>query len=421
MIEDESEEPLGAGGVATSTAEKLRGKSRMEEIEIVGEHRPVYRDTNLQIVFGVTLMAVLGVSSITPAFPKIVEELGISLQSVGYLITAFTLPGVLLTGFLGILADQFGRKRVLVPSLLIFAIAGAACAFARDFHLLLLLRFLQGAGAAGMGAINITIIGDLYAGRERTAAMGCNSSVLSVGTASYPAIGGALATVGWFYPFLLPLAAIPVAVAVYFSLDNPEPSRPQHFREYLSDVWKAIAHRQVLAMFVVGTLTFMILYGSFLAYFPLFVGGSFAVSPFTVGLVMSVSSLATGITSSQSGRLAGALSERALIGVSCLLYAVALLAIPLISNLWVLTIPVAIFGIGHGINLPSLLALITGESPMEQRGALMAVNGMVLRLGQTLGPLVMGIAFTVAGMSGVFVSGAVCALLMLVVVLTLMR
>jgi len=407
--------------VATSTAEKLHWKSRMEEIGIVGEHKPVYRDTNLQIVFGVTLMAVLGVSSITPAFPIIVDELGISPQSVGYLITAFTLPGVLLTGFLGILADQFGRKRILVPSLLLFAIAGAACAFARDFRPLLLLRFLQGAGAAGMGAINFTIIGDLYTGQERTAAMGCNSSVVSVGTASYPAIGGALATLGWFYPFLLPLAAIPVAVAVYFSLDNPEPSRPQHFREYLADVWRVIANRQVLAMFVVGTLTFMILYGSYLAYFPLFVSGSFAVSPFTVGLVMSVSSLATGITSSQSGRLAGALSERALIGVSCLLYVVALLAIPLISNLWLLTIPVAIFGIGQGINLPSLMALITGEAPMEQRGALMAVNGMVLRLGQTLGPLVMGIAFTVAGTSGVFVGGALCALLMLIVVLTVMR
>jgi predicted MFS family arabinose efflux permease len=310
---------------------------------------------------------------------------------------------------------------VLVPSLLIFAIAGAACAFARDFRLLLLLRFLQGAGAAGIGAINITIIGDLYAGRERTAAMGCNSSVLSMGTASYPTVGGALATLGWFYPFLLPLVAIPVALAVHFSLDNPEPSRPEDFRQYLADVWKVLAHRRVLGMMVVGTLTFVILYGTYLAYFPLFVSGTFHVSPLTVGLVMSISSLVTGITSSQSGRLVKFLSERALIGVSCLLYMVAALAIPLVTNLWWLTIPVAIFGVAHGINLPSLLALITAQAPMEQRGGLMAVNGVVLRLGQTLGPLVMGLAFTAAGMSGVFFSGAVCTLVMLVVVVTALR
>ena len=392
----------------------------MEEIGFVGEHRPVYRDKNLQIVFGVTLMAVLGVSSITPAFPRIVEELGISPQAVGYLITAFTLPGVLLTAFLGILADQFGRKRVLVPALLIFAIAGTACAFARDFRLLLLLRFLQGAGAAGLGAINVTIIGDLYTGQERVAAMGCNSSVLSVGTASYPAIGGALATLGWFYPFLLPLAAIPVAVAVLFSLENPEPSRSQDFRQYLADAWKVMANRRVAALFALGTLTFIIYYGSYLAYFPLLITDTFGVSLFVVGLIVSAASVATALASSQSGRLAGMFSARALIGISCLLYAVPLVAIPMVSRVWLYLIPVSIFGVAQGINMPSLMTLLAEQAPMDQRGAVMSVNGMVLRLGQTLGPLVMGVMLSVAGMGAVFIAGAVCAVLMLIVVLTVM-
>jgi len=389
------------------------------EAECVGG--PIYRDTNLQIVFGVTLMAVLGVSSITPAFPSIVRELDISPQAVGSLITAFTLPGVLLTGFLGLLADQVGRKRVLIPALLIFALAGAACAFARDFRILLLLRFFQGAGAAGLGAINITIIGDLYAGPDRTSAMGCNSSVLSVGTASYPAIGGALATFGWFYPFLLPLAAIPVALAVFFSLENPEPSRPPDFREYLGRVWEVMATRRVLALFIVGVFTFIILYGAFMTYFPLLLGDTFSVSPFAVGLVMSVSSLATAVTSSQVGRLSLSFSERRLMGAACILYGLALVTIPLMPNLWLMAIPVSIFGIAQGMNMPSLMALLAGECAMEQRGALMSVNGMVLRLGQTLGPLVMGSIYAGAGFSGVYLAGAGFAVIMFMVVLTVMR
>jgi len=393
----------------------------MDESATVVGSRPVYRDTNLQIIFGVTLMAVLGVASITPAFPRIVEELGISPQAVGSLITVFTLPGVFLTAFLGVLADQFGRKRILVPALLLFAIAGCACAFARDFRLLLLLRFLQGAGAAGLGAMNVTIIGDLYTGQERAAAMGCNSSVLSVGTASYPAIGGALATFGWFYPFLLPLAAIPVAVAVLFSLDSPEPSRPQDFRQYLADAWKVMANRRVAALFLVGTLTFIIYYGSYLAYFPLLIRGNFGVSLFVVGLIVSAASVATALTASQSGRLAGMFSARALIGVSCLLYAVPLVAIPLVSRPWLYLIPVSIFGAAQGINMPSMMALLAELAPMDQRGAMMSVNGMVLRLGQTLGPLVMGAVLTISGLTGVFFGGAVCALVMLVVVLVVMN
>jgi MFS family permease len=61
----------------------------------------------------------MGISGITPAFPKIIKELGISTQSVGLLITVFTMPGVILTPLLGILADHYGRKRVLIPSLVI--------------------------------------------------------------------------------------------------------------------------------------------------------------------------------------------------------------------------------------------------------------------------------------------------------------
>ena len=93
------------------------------------------------------------------------------------------MPGVFLTPVGDVLSYKFGRKTVLIPSLLLFVVAGGACALARDFELLLGLRVLQGVGAAALGATtNVTLIGELFAGRERTAALGYNSSVLSTGT-----------------------------------------------------------------------------------------------------------------------------------------------------------------------------------------------------------------------------------------------
>ena len=189
--------------------------------------RKVYKDHNLHMLWGVTLMAVLGVSSVTPAFPAISREFGISGGQVGLLITVFTLPGIVLTPVLGVLSDRYGRKKILVPALSLFGAAGGAYVFARDFQLLLLLRAFQGMGAAALGTLNVTVIGDIYGGRERSAALGLNSSVLSVGTAGYPAIGGLLATFGWFYPFALPVVAIPIGVLVLFSLRNPEPLNEQ--------------------------------------------------------------------------------------------------------------------------------------------------------------------------------------------------
>ena len=61
-----------------------------------------YRSLELQAIFGVTLMAVLGVASIAPALPRIAETLEVSAGSVSLLVTAFTLPGVILTTFAGI-------------------------------------------------------------------------------------------------------------------------------------------------------------------------------------------------------------------------------------------------------------------------------------------------------------------------------
>ncbi len=395
----------------------------MKSVEIGDQsksRKPIYLDANLQVVFGVTLMAVLGVASITPAFPNVVQELRISATEIGLLITVFTFPGVLLTLVLGVFADRFGRKKILVPSLMLFGIAGGACGFAHDFNLLLLLRFIQGIGAASLGSLNVTIIGDLYSGKERAAAMGYNASVLSVGIASYPAIGGALAMLGWYYPFFLPITAIPIGLLVLFSLRNPEPKSKQHLKEYLSSVLHGIKNRQALGIFIASIMSFIILYGSYLTYFPLLLGDSFGATPLIIGLIMSGTSLATALTSSQLGRLSKIYSKRTLLKAAFILYALGLAIIPVAPTLLVLLIPTILFGIGHGINIPSIQILLAELAPTEHRAAFMAIYGTVLRLGQTLGPLLMGAVFSIWGISGAFYTGsAFCVGALILVFLTI--
>jgi MFS family permease len=71
-----------------------------------------------------------------------------------------------------VLADRVGRKKIFVPSLVLFGIAGTDCAFARDFNLLLWFLFLQGIGAASLHSLTIALISDLYSGTRRTTAIG---------------------------------------------------------------------------------------------------------------------------------------------------------------------------------------------------------------------------------------------------------
>ena len=278
--------------------------------------QPVWKDHNLHVVWGVTLMAVLGTSSVTPAFPRIVQELGISPGQVVLLITFFTLPGVLLTPLAGVLSDRFGRKTILVPSLLLFGIAGGACVLMRDFEWLLGLRALQGVGAAALGSTNVTLIGDLFSGDDRTEALGYNSSALSLGTAGYPAIGGALATFAWYYPFALPLLAVPVAFVTMFALHNPEPENEQGLKEYFGSVWEHVKDRRVVGLLVGTLVTFAILFGSLITYLPILMNEFFRASPLVIGVVVASSSLTTALVSTQIRRLSSRFSEEVLIRIS---------------------------------------------------------------------------------------------------------
>jgi len=297
---------------------------------------PVYIDRNLQIIFLITLMAVLGVASITPAFPRLARELNISAYSVSMLIIFFTFPAIILTPVLGIIADRYGRKKVLVPSLLLFGIAGALCGFTRRFDVLLVLRFFQGAGAASLGFLNVTLIGDMFSNKSRTEAMGYNSSVLSVATASYPFLGGLLASIEWYYPFFLPIFSIPVAIIVMLRLSNPEPSVNQAIKRYLISAWMILKTRQAVTYFLASFVTFVILYGSYLIYFPFLLEKLFNTSPFIIGVMLSCMSVITAVTSSQLGKLSGILNVKNLLKISFFLYSSALIIIPLISNIWLL-------------------------------------------------------------------------------------
>ncbi len=390
-----------------------------------GAVRKVYKDHNLHVLFFITLMAVLGVTSVTPSFPRVVEAFDISRGQVGLLITMFTLPGIVLTPVLGIMSDRYGRKKILVPALLIFGLAGGLAALSTTFGMLLTLRFFQGMGAAALGTLNVTVIGDIYTGRERSAALGYNSSVLSTGTATYPGIGGLLATFGWFYPFLLPLFAIPIAFVVLFSLHNPEPVNDQTLKEFFKgvfgNVWPRLKNVKILGLLGASLITFIVLFGAQLAYFPILMSERFGAPPVIIGVVLSSASLTTALTSSQLGRLTGYFTEKTLLKVAFVLYSIALAIASLTPTLWLLLVPAAILGVANGINVPNIFSLLNEVAPNDNRGAFLSVNGMILRLGQTIGPLFMATIAVPLGLTGAYLAAAAVALAAFAMVLFILR
>ncbi|MEL7243113.1 MAG: MFS transporter [Cyanobacteria bacterium J06643_5] len=370
----------------------------------------IAQDKNLYIIIGVTLISIMGGQTVAPILPSLTEVFNVSTREIELVMTLFVLPIGLATPVLGVLADRIGLKKVLIPALILFAVAGASIAFANTFTSVLGLRFLQGLGAAPLDALSLTMIAMLYQGRMLGTAMSINAAVIGISSAIYPLLGGALGSFNWSYPFLLSVLAFPLVMLVIMVLKLP--SRPPNVKQeslkvYLKGTWKSVNNRSVLGLlFAVGTI-FMIQFGAFITYVPIFAGVNLGASGFMNGIILCVMSLAVAISAAQLGWLIQRFSEIALIKAAFILSAIALIMVPLMTNPWLLLIPNILFGISLAFALPSSQALLAGLSAQDSRAGFMAVNASVQSLGQALGPILGGVAIAFGGIKVVFFSAAI--------------
>ena len=226
---------------------------------------------------------------------------------------------------------------------------------------------------------------------------------------------------GWQYPFLLPFLAIPVGMMVLFCLKNPEPKKPQKLKEYLARTWRNINRRTVWGLFIVNVLLFVILYGAYLSYFPLLLEERLNATSLHIGLFMSGFSFVTATTSSQLRKINRRIKTGNQIYISIVLYMISMTVIAFAREWWQLIIPLITFGIGHGIMIPAIQTQLVGFAPLSERAGFMSINSMVLRLGQTIGPLFIAIFYAVGGTGSAFLGGTLVAFIMLIVSMTLVK
>jgi len=172
---------------------------------------------------------------------------------------------------------------------------------------------------------------------------------------------------------------------------------------------------------MIGILTFVILYGAIITYNPFLMHQKFGLSAPKIGLVISLSSLTMALFASQAGRLSHRFGKIPLIRAAFVLYVIVCMMLPHMDNVYLFIIPILIFGCAQGLNMPNFQTAIADLAPDNQRGAFMSLNGMVLRLGQTLGPLVVGFGDRIGGLLGAYYTAAFAAVLGLVILFTIVR
>ena len=375
-------------------------------------------DTNLLIIVCISFISISGVVSINPIMPNIAKSLQIAPQNIGLIMTSFLIPTTFGTLIFGALADRFGRKKILIPSLILFGIGGILCALANNFRSLLEWRFLTGIGAASLESLELTLIGDLYTGKMLTSAMGFNAAMIGVAATIYPLIGGMLGEISWRYPFLLSILAFPVALLIAKKLkvtSKQNNTQKLNLGVYLKNTFNNLKNPQVFGLLFTVFSLFVIELGTFYSYIPSFASTQLNASGAEIGILLCCESLAFSLAASQLGFFASRITEKSLIILGFILCGFSLLLMPTVHDIWSLIIPCIIFGVSQAFTLPILQAMLADIAPEGYRAGFMALNVTVQSLGRALGPLFAGIAYGAWGIQGVFNSSAVLTIITVIV------
>ncbi|KAJ6515187.1 iron permease [Mycena vitilis] len=164
-----------------------------------------------------SFLAALEIGSITTALPTIINELrGTQFIWVG---SAFTLGSTALIPLAGGLAQIFGRRPVLLGSLVLFAVGSAVCGAAREMSMMIAGRTIQGLGAGGIISLTQIIIADLVSLRERGSFNGLVSIAYALGVGIGPIVGGGLASIGqwrWVFYLNIPICGLAAILVILF-------------------------------------------------------------------------------------------------------------------------------------------------------------------------------------------------------------
>ncbi len=334
-------------------------------------------------------LGTLGFSVTAPLLPDLARELGVSRGSIGVIQAAVSLPGVLLSILIGYLADRFGRRKVVLVSLLVFTTFGVAGFFARSFWGLAAARFLQGAGTSGILGLGIVLVGDLFDGPARTRAMGFNLTGTTLANMMGPIISGMVGQGGVFRPFLLFALGYPLALWITrMPVDPPRAveSPLDHAGEALDSLRRGRHLADYIGILLATVAVTVVMHGLGFTTVPLFLDGEFGIAAAGRGLVIAAFQIGVVIAAIQIGRLRARHTGSRLVGVAFGLMSLGMGVIAAAPLWWVVALGLGLAGIGFGLFVPQAQTKAATLGGPLYRGLTVLTWVTFVRIAQFIGP-----------------------------------
>jgi EmrB/QacA subfamily drug resistance transporter len=159
------------------------------------------------------------------ALPSIRRDVGATAAGLQWVMNAYLLAIAVFVVTAGRLGDMFGRKRLFLAGLVVFAFGSALAGAAGDEHVLILGRVLQGLGAAPMLPLSLAIVCNAFPAGEQARALGVWAGISALALGVGPLAGGALVEIDWRAIFWinLPVAAVGIAITAIFAPESRDP------------------------------------------------------------------------------------------------------------------------------------------------------------------------------------------------------
>lgn len=389
------------------------------------EKRKLDKDEKRWIIISlasIPLIMTLGNSMLIPVLPMLEKELDISKLQTSYIITVYSVVAIFFIPLAGYLSDRFGRKKIIIPSLIVTAIGGGIAAFAswkieNPFVWIIVGRILQGVGASGAMPIVLPLVGDIFkSDKEASATLGIIETSNTAGKVLSPILGSFLAGFIWFLPFVsIPVFCITSALLVGFLVKNEgqEEDAPS-FSEYWNKAKDTMKEHMkwLVAVFLIGAILMFLLFG-FLFYLSNILEDDFDYKGITKGFLLAIPLLALALASYIAGKkIKGNLRVMkwvTFIGITIAGTSVAIIS--LMEHFIYLIIIFLVCGIGIGMSLPALDALITESLDKNVRGIITSIYSAMRFIGVASGPPAIAVLmkYNIMWMVSIFTVLALCA------------
>jgi len=351
----------------------------------------------LIVILTTVFIDLVGFGIVIPVLPFYAEgtKFNATPRTVGLLFASYSIMQLIFSPILGRLSDKYGRRPVLLISIIGTGIGFLVIGFANTLPMLFAGRILDGITGGNISTAQ-AYIADITTKENRASGMGLIGAAFGVGFIFGPAIGGILSRWGIHVPFMFAAAlCFANAILLYFRLpETVKPNRPVEHRAATGRGFRQLVNslKQPRLAFVLSIyFLFVVAFSIMTTSFSLYTMFRFGYDAQHTGYLFAyVGVIAVIIQGGLIGRLVKRFGEMPLVIVGALCFAISLFAVPFVGpaagGLAGLLIGGGVFSLGNSLATPALTSLASKSAAAEQQGTILGVTQSVASLARAVGP-----------------------------------